>query len=111
MNGHSDDYIQAMQNALSLIRPEEVASGLALLRDARRGGQGVFICGNGGSAATASHLAVDLGRSTGRGMRAIALTGCRQDPLNRIVHEIRIGERIIPLNLPKPDPQMHVTFL
>jgi len=39
------------------------------------------------------------------------LTGCRQDPLNRIVHEIRIGERTIPLDLPKPDPQMHVTFL
>lgn len=39
------------------------------------------------------------------------MTGCRQDPLNNIVHEIRVGERVIPLNLSKPDPQIHVNFL
>ena len=36
---------------------------------------------------------------------------CRQDPLNRIVHEIRIGERVIPLDLPPADEDMHVNFL
>lgn len=35
---------------------------------------------------------------------------CRQDPINKIVHEIRIGERIIPLNLPEPDPELHPNF-
>ncbi|RME38629.1 MAG: radical SAM protein [Planctomycetota bacterium] len=36
---------------------------------------------------------------------------CRQDPINRIVHEIRCGDRVIPLNPPAPDPQEHPTFL
>jgi cyclic pyranopterin phosphate synthase len=36
---------------------------------------------------------------------------CRQDPLNRIVHEVRTGQRTVPPNLPEPDPQMHVSFL
>lgn len=36
---------------------------------------------------------------------------CRMDPLNKIVHEIRVGERTIPLNLPAPQPEMHVNFL
>ena len=36
---------------------------------------------------------------------------CRQDPLNRIVHEIRMGERTIPVNLPEPDPDLHVDFV
>ncbi len=36
---------------------------------------------------------------------------CRQDPLNRIVHEIRVGQRTVSLNLPDPDPEMHVNFL
>ena len=36
---------------------------------------------------------------------------CRQDPLNKIVHEIRIGQRTISLDLPEPDDEMHVNFL
>lgn len=36
---------------------------------------------------------------------------CRQDPLNKIVHEIRIGTRVIPLNLPEAPPELHVNFI
>ncbi|MGB0714538.1 MAG: radical SAM protein, partial [Phycisphaerae bacterium] len=36
---------------------------------------------------------------------------CRMDPLNKIVHSIRVGGREIPMNLPKPDEQLHVKFL
>lgn len=39
------------------------------------------------------------------------LPRCRQDPLNKIVHEIRIGTRTIPVNLPAPDPQQHINFI
>ncbi len=36
---------------------------------------------------------------------------CRQDPLNRIVHEIRVGRRVAPQNLPERAPGMHTNFL
>lgn len=36
---------------------------------------------------------------------------CRQDPLNKIVHEIRMGTRVIPMNLPTPEPEDHVNFI
>lgn len=36
---------------------------------------------------------------------------CRMDPVNRIVQEIRVGDRLVPLDLPKPDPENHPNFL
>ena len=49
-----------------------------LLSDARHEGRQVFIAGNGGSAALASHLAVDLGKGCSRNrekrFRVISLT-------------------------------------
>lgn len=36
---------------------------------------------------------------------------CRMDPLNKIVHEVRINGRVIPLNIGKPDPETHPNFL
>ena len=36
---------------------------------------------------------------------------CRMDPVNKIVQEIRIGDRVIPLNLPPADPETHPNFL
>ncbi len=36
---------------------------------------------------------------------------CRQDPLNNIVQEIRIGTRVVPVGLPPADAQMHKNFL
>jgi D-sedoheptulose 7-phosphate isomerase len=36
---------------------------ISILADARRKNRTIFVCGNGGSAATASHLAVDLAKS------------------------------------------------
>jgi MoaA/NifB/PqqE/SkfB family radical SAM enzyme len=39
------------------------------------------------------------------------MTCCRQDPLNRLVQEIRTGSRTIPTDLAEADPEMHVNFL
>ncbi len=36
---------------------------------------------------------------------------CRMDPVNKIVHEVRTGQRFVPLNLPQPDPELHPNFL
>ena len=77
---HLTEYMRQLQEAMAAVD----LAAVRRLRDAcadvrQRGGQ-IFICGNGGSAATASHFANDLGKgaSYGRQVRfkAIALTDC-----------------------------------
>jgi len=50
-----------MLRAISQVHLQEI---LSLLEDAYRNGHRIFIMGNGGSAATASHLALDLAKNT-----------------------------------------------
>src|SRR5437660_12793795 len=50
-----------MMQAISLPHPEAV---LHTLEEAYRNGHHIFIMGNGGSAATASHFALDLAKNT-----------------------------------------------
>jgi D-sedoheptulose 7-phosphate isomerase len=49
------------------------------LREVRQRGGTVFVAGNGGSAATATHFAADLGKATkarhGTSLRAVSMTG------------------------------------
>lgn len=61
------NYLEWTGEVLGRIEPGEVQKLIDLLMDARKDGRGVFVIGNGGSAATASHLAVDLGKGTLRG--------------------------------------------
>ncbi len=71
------EYLDDMQSATALLRVEEIEAGYRLVADARRNGRGVYICGNGGSASTASHMAVDLGKNVRGGanrMRVVSLT-------------------------------------
>lgn len=53
--------LEQMLRAISLHHLERV---LQLLEEAYRGGHRIFIMGNGGSAATASHFALDLAKNT-----------------------------------------------
>jgi D-sedoheptulose 7-phosphate isomerase len=54
------DYLAELANVLTLVPSEAVARAIDLLLDARAAGRRVYIIGNGGSAATASHFACDL---------------------------------------------------
>ncbi len=62
------DYIAKLQKALSGLDTGAIGEAAAWLKEARDKGRMVFVIGNGGSAAVASHLAVDLvkGASYGR---------------------------------------------
>lgn len=53
--------LEQMLKSISLFHLEKV---LALLEQAYRNGHRIFIMGNGGSAATASHFALDLAKNT-----------------------------------------------
>ena len=65
------DYRSRLADALDAIPLERVAEAALWLREARDGGRQIFVCGNGGSAATASHFVCDVlkGCSFGRPRR------------------------------------------
>ncbi len=71
-------YIEQLHAALDAIDLTKVAEAIALFRDVRNAGGTIFVCGNGGSAATASHFVTDMvkGASYGRRQRfrILALT-------------------------------------
>lgn len=76
---HIEQYLTDLKAALDALDPVQIKAvreRIGALRE--RGGQ-LFLCGNGGSAATASHLANDLGKGASWGrsgprFRVIALT-------------------------------------
>ena len=61
--GFAKERLAGLSRLLDALSPEAVAKVLALMEDAYRGQKRVFIMGNGGSAATASHMACDLGKT------------------------------------------------
>jgi D-sedoheptulose 7-phosphate isomerase len=71
-------YLHEFQQLLAQVDVDALARIVGLLRLARDDGATIYIAGNGGSAATASHWANDLGKATksaGRGwIRAMCLS-------------------------------------
>jgi len=71
-------YKGALLKAIESIDLEKVGQVIGILSRARDEGRRIFVCGNGGSASTASHFATDLvkGASYGRSkrFRIMALT-------------------------------------
>jgi D-sedoheptulose 7-phosphate isomerase len=57
------DYLAAIQHCLAALDVDEVTRFLSYLEQAYAEDRQVFIIGNGGSAATASHMACDLGKN------------------------------------------------
>ncbi len=56
------DYLAAQKRAVDTLSPAQLAGLVETLRVAHAADRQVFIAGNGGSAANASHFAVDLGK-------------------------------------------------
>lgn len=71
-------YVEILCGVLSDLPLKDLSCALGLLERAFTEGRQVFIAGNGGSAATASHMANDFAKGVaeegGRGLRAIALS-------------------------------------
>lgn len=78
MQNWISDYLAGQQRVLASLRPEQLAGLVETLRDAHRRDAQVFVIGNGGSAANASHFAVDLGKGSSdklsRRFRVLSLT-------------------------------------
>src|SRR5689334_15510663 len=73
-----EQYKTQLLNALESIDLGKVERAIRILSQAREEGRRIFVCGNGGSASTASHFATDIvkGASFGRDkrFRIMALT-------------------------------------
>lgn len=72
------EYIRAQKAAHDSIPADAVAALIEKLRQAVQLGRHIFVFGNGGSAANASHFATDLGKGasdkTGKRFRVLSLT-------------------------------------
>ena len=72
------DYLAELDATLRALPHDQIAGIIDAVRDARDRDAHVFVVGNGGSAATASHFAVDLGKGAsqggGRRFRVLSLT-------------------------------------
>src|SRR5580704_17382993 len=53
-------YRLALVNAIESVDTRGVDEAIRLFREARRDKKHIFVCGNGGSASTASHFACDI---------------------------------------------------
>lgn len=77
MNEWISDYIKAQKAALDSIPVDAVAQAVNTLRDALKADRQIFVFGNGGSAANASHFATDLGKGSsdklGKHFRVLSL--------------------------------------
>ncbi len=77
MNDWIQKYIQSQKAALDSIPVPAVAQVIETLRRALREDRQIFVFGNGGSAANASHFATDLGKGSsdavGRRFRVLSL--------------------------------------
>ena len=76
---HIQQYLTDLKNTLDALDPARIKAARDIVAAVRERGGQLFLCCNGGSAATASHLANDLGKGASYGrqgprFRVIALT-------------------------------------
>lgn len=57
---YPEQYKAELLKTIESIPLDKVSQAIEWLKEARAGGRQVFVCGNGGSASTASHFACDL---------------------------------------------------
>ncbi len=74
-----DRYKNRLQQALNSVKTDEVIKMLNVIRRAYIEEQTIFIMGNGGSAATASHIACDLNKGVSHGLQKKFKVVCLND--------------------------------
>lgn len=71
-----DSYKRQLQACLDAIQPSQVQACAEILQSAWLERRTTFVCGNGGSASTASHVACDLNKGTAvAGVRSLRVIG------------------------------------
>ena len=73
------DYLRRFRELVDGVDIDRVVAAIDCLRNARDTGRTIFVAGNGGSAATASHLTNDLGKATKQSGQAHVRIMCLTD--------------------------------
>ena len=77
MQAWIESYLNAQKRAVDTLQPAQLAGLVTTLKTAHAADAQIFVAGNGGSAANASHIAVDLGKGAsdklGRRFRVMSL--------------------------------------
>jgi D-sedoheptulose 7-phosphate isomerase len=68
MHDWISDYLSAQKRAVDSLRASDIAALVDTLRDAHSRDAQIFVCGNGGNAANASHFTTDLGKNASEAM-------------------------------------------
>ncbi len=68
MKKQIEQYFEKLQNTINSINVNEIEVCANVLLDAYERGSQIFICGNGGSASTASHFACDINKGVSYGL-------------------------------------------
>jgi D-sedoheptulose 7-phosphate isomerase len=84
MNSWINDYLKAQKAALDSIPVEAVAQLIEKLREVLHHDRQLFVFGNGGSAANASHFATDLGKGASDKMQRRFRVLCLNDNISWI---------------------------
>ncbi len=106
-SGSVADYRSAFLSEMAAVDLTKVQAFIDLLVQARADGRTVFVAGNGGSAATSSHFATDLGKGASYGQptrfRVVALTDSMSTLTayaNDVGFEVVFAEQLV--NLAQP---------
>jgi len=67
LNEAIEDYLSRLKRTVDLLSRQELEGFLELLVDALEKGRDIYVMGNGGSSATASHMAVDFNKGLSLG--------------------------------------------
>jgi len=80
----ASDYLNDLKKTISELDPDAIGKAIDWLKEARDNGRMVFVCGNGGSAAIASQLVVDMVKGASYGHRARFKMICLTDNVETI---------------------------
>jgi len=63
------NYLNKLKNTIENINAKDIEQCAQILIEAYKNNKNIFICGNGGSASTASHFAADINKGVGYGFK------------------------------------------
>ena len=85
IKNHVIKYFDELREVMSKIQPDRLEKIINLIMDAYKKEKQIFIFGNGGSAATASHFACDMNKCASMGLKKKFKVICLNDSISSVL--------------------------